>query len=123
MIKYKGHTANLLSDLSLALGHNVDLKRSELVLGSFFQAALNKISMDKNIELLSLLPSFIKPFCQKRPEWETSLKDMESGTTEAIIRVLTKYIPAETLPSVYACFPPSLWDSIERPAKNIRVAA
>ncbi len=123
MIKYKGHTTNLLSDLSLELGHAVDLKQSENVLGNFFHYVLKEISIEKNIELLSLLPAFIKPFCQKQPDQPATLAKTESKVTQAVLRVLSKYIPAEKLQSVYACFPSSIWASPAQPVKNLCLAA
>lgn len=123
MIKYKGHTVSLLSDLSLEFGPTVDLKQAEYVLGHFFQYVLKEMSIEQTIELLSLLPVFIKPFCQKWSEPPASMPKAESKNNMAVIRVFNKYIPAEKLRLVYACFPSSIWETLEQPAKNLCLAA
>jgi uncharacterized protein (DUF2267 family) len=110
IIKYKGYTSDLLTDISLELGNTVDLKTSEIILKTFFQRILKDLSIEKTIEILSSLPTHLKPFCLKSKEnqaiehalFQTSKVEI---TNKIIFQVLNKHISSERISVIYSCFP------------------
>lgn len=103
LIKYKGKTSELLKDISLELRIPTDLKKAEKILIVFFAQATKGLSMEKSIELISTLPSYIKPFCQFYKD--TNETPADAGTNNrAVMNVLEKHISPENLSKIYACF-------------------
>jgi hypothetical protein len=127
-IKYKGNTSRLLTDLSLEIGNKVDLKSSEALLLCFFQRALKETSIEKSIQIVSGLPTYLKPFCQKSfGAFEIEHELFHSGklknTLQAILKVLEKHVPAENLPVIYSCFPETFFPEIFLSGKEVCLAA
>src|SRR4051794_17900517 len=112
LIKYKGNTSSLLRDLALKLNLPVNMKVSEEVLKAFFQIIFKDLSSERTIEVISILPACIKPFCQKSKE--TMLRSeclilfsqsKQKATILTIFLVLEKYVPGEKLENIYSLFP------------------
>ncbi|MBC7451977.1 MAG: hypothetical protein H7259_10850 [Cytophagales bacterium] len=115
MIKYRGITSDLLTDLSLELGRSVNLKQSELVLIGFFNTVKKDISTDNTIQILTYLPIHLKPFCgiaQKMIQGEDVPTIINQQTILAVFNILEKYIPEHTLVHIYSCFPEKLFSGM-----------
>lgn len=109
MIKYKGVTSNLLTDLSLELGNTVNLNQSEHVLLQFFQWLVQDLSTEKKVQLICSLPVHLKPFCtgtnsQKKifsiPSTRPFKKNLQS-----ILLILKKFMSEETFFQMCNCLP------------------
>lgn len=107
MIKYKGNTSKILIDISFEFGNIVDLKSSEIILKGFFEEILREISVEKQIEILSILPVFIKPFYQKSKgasvEHTLFHTHKNQFATEKIFKVLQKHIALDAYLSICSC--------------------
>lgn len=124
-IKYKGTTSQLLTDLSQELKKPVDLKLSEAIMSNFFRRALKDMSLEKSIEIVSQLPSSLKPFCHSKNEYQAYqsyfANDQLNNTIEAVFKILIKYVPAEKLAVIYSCFPESLFISNTKIKKEVLI--
>lgn len=114
LIKYKGNTSLLLTDLSLELKIPVNLKVSENILQEFFEKILQELSLERSIEFICHLPPHLKPFCklpvkEDRPDHGFFSYPKISSTIKAIMKVLEKYIRPERLAKIYLCFPDNLF--------------
>lgn len=101
MIKYKGMTSNLLTDISLQFGTSVNLKQSEAILKHFFFWIAQHATVEEKVALICSLPTHIKPFCSiTASEAEiTAHLFCDSRVKKTILSVLMtlqKYIPAST---------------------------
>lgn len=97
MIKYKGITSNLLSDLSLEISSAVNLSHSEQALLQFFQWITHNLDTEKKVALICLLPVHLKPFCTETnfpKQAATSFFNSYAfkKTHPAILAVLGKYM-------------------------------
>lgn len=121
MIKYKGNTSVVLKDLCDELKIPVNLKTSEAILKYFFLTTYAELNMEKSIELISNLPTCLKPFYLTRKSYTktiednqvsvtlTSRKDTEDAinhlfssgklqsTTSCIIKTLQKHVPESNM--------------------------
>ena len=114
MIKYKGQTAAILTDLSRELNRPVNLKESEMILAGFFHNSLQQAGIEKSIQLLTNLPPFLKPFYflsreDGVPVSELFSEKLFSSTNKAVMKVLEKYINPANLAAIYACLPENLF--------------
>ena len=110
MIKYKGVTSNLLTDLSLALGNAVNLNQSEHTLLQFFQWLVQDLSTEKKVQLICSLPVHLKPFCtgtntQKKAVASLSSTRPFKKNLQTILSILKKYMPGDTFYLMYGCLP------------------
>lgn len=145
LIKYKGQTSAVLTDLCIELKISVDLKTSEEALKTFFRLVMQELDSEKAIGLISKLPTFLKPFCHipKKPfrNNENEIKvdftstekfnplcarlftrEKMKATIKAILKVMDKYLPLETLIYIYSCFPETLfYEIIEASKKKLAV--
>lgn len=135
MIKYKGQTSTLLTDLCRELNISVDLKASEEILKSFFEMLLKELPADKAIDLICSLPACLKPFCSFQKK---QVKDHENGirvnflnaqeqscypsflpgeaktsiALKAILSVLTQYVSPAALSIIYTGIPEEIFYGI-----------
>ena len=128
MIKYKGRTSRMLSDISLELTGKVDLRTSEIILKGFFQRILKEVSKEKNIEILCSLPAYLKPFCEKPKEIreiEHTLfhSNKSAHTLQSIFKVLEKYVSKENHETLSKCIPSILFSKIPSVKKEVSLAA
>jgi hypothetical protein len=110
MIKYKGITSNLLSDLSLELGTAVNLSHSELVLLQFFKWIVSDLSTEKKVHLICNLPVHLKPFCteihyQKKTNAAIIPTQALKKTHTSVLNILKKYMPADSFILMCSCLP------------------
>ena len=128
LIKYKGNTSILLTELSLEIKNQVDLKFAETVLKYFFYTFLKDSTLEKSIELVTSLPIHLKPFCQKKHatiEIEHELFDSKNikKTMKVIFKIFEKHLPAEKYPVIYSCVPFNLYLPINQPLIKVCLAA
>lgn len=131
LIKYKGHTSEILTDLCIELGIAVNLNVAENILKQFFTLSFKDLNTEKSIDLLINLPPFLKPFHSRsnttlRSEFHNDNllkvsfeKEKQSdeictylfshsksqSTIDAIIKILKKYIQPTNLSVVYSYMP------------------
>lgn len=110
MIKYKGVTSNLLTELSLELGSSVNLNQSEGVLLQFFQWLVQDLSTEKKVQLICSLPTHLKPFCTEKNYRNKSTASFiptqtfkKTGTS--VLTILKKYMPADAFLLMCSCLP------------------
>jgi len=113
MIKYKGVTSNLLTDLSLELGNTVNLNQSEYVLLQFFQWLVQDISTEKKVQLICSLPVHLKPFCtgttvHKKTSTSSPPTRPFKKNLQSILSILKKYMHKETFFLMCDCLPDSI---------------
>lgn len=116
LIKYKGNTSSLLTDLSLELKIPVNLKASESILQVFFEKIMKELSLEKSIDFISDLPPCLKPFCFVPCKESLSYQDFfsknnTSFTIQSIMKVLEKYIQPEKQAKIYSFFPEALFSN------------
>ncbi|HEX8549393.1 MAG TPA: hypothetical protein VF691_20700 [Cytophagaceae bacterium] len=107
MVKYKGNMSNLLTAISLELGHHVDLKYSEEVLKYFFNVIMRGASVDERIKIISQMPSYLKPFCQKTSQYlgrNEVLFHERRKLLESVMKVLQRFLLPEALSLISATF-------------------
>ncbi|WP_018342342.1 hypothetical protein [Cytophaga aurantiaca] len=128
MIKYKGITSNLLTDLSLELCSAVNLNYSEHMLLKFFQWIAHDLSTEKKVALICLLPVHLKPFCTETnfPKQTTTLSVSSHSlkkTNTIILAVLKKYMTEDTFHLICSYLPETVpQQSVSLPEKIFLVA-
>ena len=110
MIKYKGTTSNLLTDLSLELGNAVNLSQSEHLLLQFFQWLVQDLSTEQKVQLICSLPIHLKPFCagsNMHKKMTASLVPIHTSkkTSTRILTVLKKYTTEDVFLLMCSCLP------------------
>lgn len=97
MIKYKGVTSNLLTELSMELSNTVNLNQSEHTLLQFFQWLVQDLNTEKKVLLICTLPVHLKPFCtgtnyQKKNTHSVVTTRPFKKNLQSILRTLKKYM-------------------------------
>ena len=110
MIKYKGVTSNLLTELSLELGSAVNLNQSERVLLQFFQWLVQDLSTEKKVQLICSLPTHLKPFCTgKNGQNKTTASFIPTQTFKktrtSVLTILKKYMSTDAFHLMCSCLP------------------
>lgn len=110
MIKYKGVTSNLLTELSLELGSAVNLNQSEHVLLQFFQWLVQDLSTEKKVHLICSLPTHLKPFCTGTNSYKKMTASLipvhtSKKTCTRILTVLKKYTSEDVFLLMCSCLP------------------
>lgn len=103
MIKYKGNTSNFLKDLAIGLRTPGNMKLAENTLFSFFACIRKDFTIEKDIQMISLLPSYLKAF-YKKDYPVVSEKDIP-----AVLSILEKYIAPQELADIYSLFPKTVF--------------
>jgi hypothetical protein len=97
MIKYKGITSNLLTELSMKLSNTVNLNQSEHILIQFFQCLVQDLSTEKKVQLICTLPVHLKPFCTASKYHKTRIASVTvtrpfKKNLQSILTILKKYM-------------------------------
>ena len=100
MIKYKGITSNLLTELSMELSNTVNLNQSEHILIQFFQWLVQDLSVEKKVQLICTLPIHLKPFCTATNYPKTRITSATitrpfKKNLQSILTILKKYMPVD----------------------------
>jgi len=128
MVKYKGQTSKLLMELSRELKLPVNLKNTETILQHFFQTLLNEIDANNRIKLVTVVPSYLKPFCHLSKETmdiNHSLfqNDQVENTFISIFNTLKNFVTADILNFLYNCLPKNFIKVISTSLKEVSLAA
>lgn len=128
MIKYKGVTSNLLTELSLELGNTVDLNQSEHTLLQFFKWLVQDLDTEKKVQLICSLPVHLKPFCtgtsvQKRMATTTYTARPFKKNMQSILSILKKYMSEETFFMMSSCLPTSISSKSSTLAEKVFLVA
>ncbi len=107
-IKYKGEIGSLLRDISLAYKVPINLKLSEAILQQFFMQIIKNINQEHTIELVCILPPFLKPFCKfsKIDLNNKQILGVEPNIAILpILNILKKYVSSEKMATIYSILP------------------
>lgn len=110
LIKYKGQTSTLLSELSIEMEKSVNLKAAETILSVFFYRILKTISLEAQIQIISSLPAHIKPFCNQQPENNKTVEELFhpskcTNTMQRTYKILEKYLPQDKQDIIHSSIP------------------
>ena len=103
-IKYKGEVGSLLRDISLEYKIPINLKISEAILQQFFLTIIKNLNQEQAIELICVLPTFLKPFCnfsQVNNNHRQILGIESTIVLQPILKILEKYVCHERMSNIY----------------------